>query len=309
MQTQKIHPKSEDKMVRVSTEDEDLELPPFYKVTDTSLKKKMRNRFFSYKFGLVIHDLIIVLLAFGLVGLIIDFSFYMKGDLSQAVILCILSLVVLAFYPTFNLYNYHLIFLKKKHMASLVKSFGWSLLTLGIITAILIWPLFLSKYYLISIIFLIVIGMVLLSRFFYDQLLNIIKSIGISFLVVGIIGLVRPNENLINMINWWVFPVGFLLFVVISMGSRYFVVHVVYNKWMRRNFRRQVAIVGSDEEAKSIAIHIVDHNAPYWVAGIVGESGLDISVPKNRLGVLKRLPDIVKQHKIDEIIEKAIENV
>jgi len=289
-------------MVRVSTENENLELPPFYKVTDTSLEKKMRNKFFSYKFGLVIHDLIIVLLAFGLIGLIIDFSFYIKGDLGQAVIFCILSLVVLAFYPTFNLYNYHLIFLKKKHMASLVKSFGWSLLTLGIITAFFIWPQILSNYYLISIIFLIVMGMLLLSRFLFDQLLNIIKSIGISFMVVGTIGLVRPNENLINMINWWVFPVGFLLFVVISMGSRYFLVHVVYNKWMRRNFRRQVAIVGSDEEAKSIVIHIVDHNAPYWVAGNVGESDLDISFPKNRLGVLKRLPNIIKQNKIEEII-------
>jgi len=71
---------------------------------------------------------------------------------------------------------------------------------------------------------------------------------------------------------------------------------------MRRHFRRQIAIVGSDEEAKSIATHIIDHNAPYWVSGIVGESGLDISVPKNSLGVLQGLPDIVERNKIDEII-------
>ncbi|MGB2929035.1 MAG: exopolysaccharide biosynthesis polyprenyl glycosylphosphotransferase, partial [Desulfobacterales bacterium] len=72
--------------------------------------------------------------------------------------------------------------------------------------------------------------------------------------------------------------------------------------WMRRNFRRQVAIVGSDEEAKNIINHIVNHNAPYWVAGIVGESGPDISFPKHRLGALKGLPDIVEQNKIEEII-------
>jgi exopolysaccharide biosynthesis polyprenyl glycosylphosphotransferase len=71
---------------------------------------------------------------------------------------------------------------------------------------------------------------------------------------------------------------------------------------MRRNFRRQVAIVGSDEEAKNIINHIVNHNAPYWVAGIVGESGPDITFPKHKLGELKGLPGIVEQNKIEEII-------
>ncbi len=302
MQTKKMHPKSEDKMAKASTIDEGLEPSPFYEETDTSSKQSMKNRFFSYKFGLVIHDLILVLLAFGLGGRITNFNFNMEGDVSQTVILFVLSLVVISFFPTFNLYNYHLIFLKRKHMASLAKSFGWSLLTLGIITAIFMLPQFSLNYYLIAAIFLIAVGMMLLSRFFWYQLLYIIKSIGISFLVVGIIGLIRPDENPIYIINWWIIPAGFLLAGMMLTVSRYFVVHVVYNIWMRRNFRRQVAIVGSDEEAKNIINHIVNHNAPYWVVGIVGESGLDISFPKHRLGALKGLPDIVEQNKIEEII-------
>ena len=161
-------------------------------------------------------------------------------------------------------------------MASLVKSFGWSLLTLGIITAIFMLPQFFLNYYLVAAIFLIAVGMMLLSRFFWHQLLYIIKSIGISFLIVGIIGLIRPDENPIYIINWWIIPAGFLLGGMMLTASRYFVVHVIYNIWMRRNFRRQVAIVGSDEESKNIINHIVNHNAPYWVAGIVGESGLVI---------------------------------
>ena len=302
MQTKKIHPKSEGKTAKVSIREEGLEPSPFYKETDTPSKQSMKNRFFSYKFGLVIHDLIIVLLVFGLGGRITNFNFNMKGDISQAVILFILFLVIISFFPTFNLYNYHLIFLKRKHMASLIKSFGWSLLTLGIITAIFMLPQFFLNYYLVAAIFLIAVGMMLLSRFFWHQLLYIIKSIGISFLLVGIIGLIRPDENPIYIINWWIIPAGFLLTGMMLTASRYFVVHVVCNIWMRRNFRRQVAIVGSDEEAKNIIIHIVNHNAPYWVAGIVGESGLDISFPKHRLGALKELPDIVEQNKIEEII-------
>ncbi len=302
LKIQKICPSSEGNITSMRTEEEALKLAQFDKVPDSPSKKIMRNRFFYYKLGLAIHDFIIVFLTFGLGGLIIDSSSYIDGNLSQAPILCILTLIVLSFFPTFNLYNYHLIFLKNKHMASLVKSFGWSLLTLGVITAIFMWPQLFSNYYLLAIIFLIAIVMMLLSRFFSEQLLNIIKSIGLSFLIVGMIGLISSDENPIYIINWWVISIGFFSAVVFLMVSRYFVVHVVYNIWMRRSFRRQVAIVGSDEEAKRITNHIVDHNAPYWVAGIVGEYGLDISVPKDRLGALNKLPEIVKQNKIDEII-------
>jgi exopolysaccharide biosynthesis polyprenyl glycosylphosphotransferase len=302
MQTKKIHSKSEDKMAKPRITKESLEPSLFFKETATPSKQSIKNRFFSYKFGLVLHDLILAFLVFGLGGRITNFNFYMEGDVSQVVILFILSLVVISFFPTFNLYNYHLIFLKRKHMASLAKSFGWSLLTLGIITAIFILPQFFLNDYLIAIVFLFAVGMMLLSRFYWHQLLYIIKSIGISFFVVGIIGLMRPDENPIYIINWWLIPIGFLLGGMMLTASRFFVVHVVYNIWMRRNFRRQLAIIGSDEEAKNIINHIVTHNAPYWVAGIVGESAPDISLPKHRLGAINGLPDIVEQNKIEEII-------
>ena len=98
MQTKKIHPKSEDKMAKVRIREEGLEPSPFYKETDTPSKQSMKNRFFSYKFGLVIHDLIIVLLVFGLGGQITNFNFNMKGDISQAVILFILFHITYAGY-------------------------------------------------------------------------------------------------------------------------------------------------------------------------------------------------------------------
>jgi len=61
MQTKKIHPKREDKMAKVSIREEGLEPSPFYKETDRPSKQIMKNKFFSYKFWLVIHDLILVL--------------------------------------------------------------------------------------------------------------------------------------------------------------------------------------------------------------------------------------------------------
>ena len=289
-------------MASVSAGNETLERSPFYKMTDMPFKKKWRNKFFLYKFLLGIHDLLMVFISFGLAKWVADFSFYTEKDLTQVVVLCVLSLVAISFFPAFNLYSYHLIFLKKKHMANIAKSFCWGLLTYGVVSCIYMWHQIFRDYYLISSVFLIAIGVMILSRFFWNQLLHILKSIGIGFLIVGILGLVKPNDNPIYIINWWMIPVSFLLAGMILMVSRYFVVHVIYNIWMRRNFRRQIAIVGSDEEAERITTHIVEHNAPYWVAGFVGGSGLNISVPKKKLGELKRLPEIVEQNKIDEII-------
>jgi undecaprenyl-phosphate galactose phosphotransferase len=302
MQTNKAHLQREDKNGKVKARDEILEMPPFYKENDNPFKKHRGTKSFSYKFGLTIHDVILVLLAFGLGGWLTNFNFIMEGDISPAVILFILSLVVISFFPTFNLYSYHFIFLKRKHMASLAKSFGWSFLALGIITTIFMVPQFFLNNYLIAAIFPVALVMMLLSRFFWYQFLYIIKSIGISFIVVGIIGLLRPDENTIYITNWWAIPAGFLLAGMMITASRYFIVHIVYNIWMRRNFRRQLAIVGSDEEAKNIIIHIVNNNAPYWVAGIIGEFSQNIPFSKHRLGSLKRLSDIVEQNKIEELI-------
>ena len=79
----------------------------------------------------------------------------------------------------------------------------------------------------------------------------------------------------------------------------------VFNNWLRRRFRRQIAVIGSDQEANQIINYIIDNNAPFWVAGIVDRQGggnLSVSVPKKRLGELKDLPDIVNREKSDELI-------
>lgn len=294
--------KLRNRMVKEKTVNECSTSMPFFKRMNAASRQARKNRFFPYKSALFIHDLVIVILAFILSGSVTNFNFNVEGYVHQVLILLILPLVVISFFPIFNLYNYHIIFLKRKHLASLAKSFLWSLFTFGMITTIFMVPQLFLNYYLIAIIFLIALGITLLSRFFCHQLLYIIRAIGISFSVVGIIWLMRSDNTPIYLINWWIIPVGFLLATLMLTAGRYFLVHVVYNIWMRRNFRRQIAIVGSDEEAKYIINHIVTHNAPYWVAGIIGESFLDTSFPKHRLGTLQGLSDIVEQNKIEELL-------
>lgn len=263
-----------------------------------ALSGEMKLSAFSpYKLAMFAHDLVTVCLAFALGAWI--------GGLSFSGALLALSLIIITFFPTYSLYSYHIIFSQKEHLLNLLKSFGWSLLTYGIVALLYSWPHLFEDNALIPVVFLIAVGLMLLSRFMSDQLLNVLKSIGISFLAIGMIGLMIGDEKPITMADWPAILMSLSVTVGTVLVSRQFLVHVVFNIWMRRRFRRQVAIVGSDEEARKISSHIIDQNAPYWVAGIIGGqevNKLDISVPKYRIGELKDLPAIVEKMGIDEII-------
>ncbi|MGE5839367.1 MAG: exopolysaccharide biosynthesis polyprenyl glycosylphosphotransferase, partial [Deltaproteobacteria bacterium] len=89
------------------------------------------------------------------------------------------------------------------------------------------------------------------------------------------------------------------------LGARFFMVHVVFSQWLRRYFRRQALVVGTDEEAAKITNHVVRLNAPFWVAGFVGSRTLDhceTIVRKECLGDFRDLPEIARNEKISDII-------
>jgi len=282
-----------------------LEFTPFLKGSDALTKKIGRNRISPYKVGLCVHDIIAALLAFGLSAWITGLSTSSGVNLVHWLSFAVLPLIAISFFQTYNLYNYHLIFFSKNHLINLAKAFGWSLLSLSIIAFLLAYPDILEGTGVILLIFLGAIGILLVSRFFGDQLLNVLKAVGISFLAIGIIDLLNAGEHPVFMGHWFAIPIGFSVAAGVILVSRSLLVHVVFNDWLRRRFRRQVAIVGSDEEAKRITRHIVDYNAPFWVSGFVGSqsvTGLGISASKDRLGELKELPQIFEQEGIDEII-------
>ena len=292
-------------MARSHSGEELLRFTPFLKGSDALSDKIGKARFPSYQAALFAHDFIAVVLAFGFSVWISGLSSFLLENSIQSVSLFILSLLVIAFFPTYNLYSYHFIFSSKNHLVNLIKSFCWGLLTLSIIVFLYTYPYLLTGRYVVLLFFLAALGLLLLSRFFWDHMLYLLKSVGISFLAVGIIGLIIPEERPIILEQWPVIPMGFVLSVGIVLGSRSFLVHVVFNDWMRRHFRQQVAIVGSDKEAQRITSHIIDQNAPFWVAGFIGSkevSKIETPVSKDRLGELEELPLIVKQKKIGEII-------
>ena len=303
--TQRAKQKGTQRMAKTHSGEELLPFTPFLKGSDALAKKIGRARFPSYQAALLAHDCIAVVVAFGCGVWISGLSPFLFANSMQSVTLFILALLVIAFFPTYNLYSYHFIFSSKNHLVNLIKSFCWSLLTLGIIVFLYTYPYLLERRYVIPLLFLAALGLLLLSRFFWDHMLYLLKSVGMSFLAVGIIGLITPEEKPIFVEQWSAIFIGFSLAVGIVLVSRSLLVHVVFNDWMRRHFRRQVAIVGSDEEAQRITSHIIEQNAPFWVTGFVGAeelSTLEMPASKDRLGELKELPLIVRRNNIDEIL-------
>jgi exopolysaccharide biosynthesis polyprenyl glycosylphosphotransferase len=145
----------------------------------------------------------------------------------------------------------------------------------------------------------------LLSRYLWSHFLNFLMALGMAFLIVGMTGLVCKAGIPVFMANTLVISICFLLAIFLISAIRITLVHVVFNKWLRRHFRRQVVIAGSNSEADRIIRYIVDHNAPFWVVGTVGPEfncGLKNSLGKGCLGDVDKLPAIVSQFKIDDII-------
>jgi len=220
-------------------------------------------------------------------------------------ILLVLSLIMIAFFPTYHLYSYHLVFLQKKHLVNLLKAFGSSLFTFGIIVFPFAAPDLFQGTTLVPGMFVAAVILIVLSRFVGDHLLHLVKAVGIGFVALGVTTLMSGREVPIFIEQLWAIPAGFLGAFLTLFLSRQFLVHVVFNKWMRTRFRQQIVIIGSNEEAQRISNHVIDKNAPFWVAGIIDAPGvrqLESTVPKHWIGELSQLPSLVEQFKIDEIV-------
>ena len=305
MDLNKIQPEDKNNMPSDTNIGNTLGSIPLFRDNDVLSKRIIKSRFSPFRFLLFILDLISIIVSFSLGAWMNGLGFFMAGDMRQYMVLVILSLIPLSFYPTFQLFSYHQIFLKRNHIKNLGKAFCLTMLSYLIILFIYHNPLVLEgKAAFLGILFIAVLFLII-SRFLWNHVLNIVRSVGISFLAIGLIALLSPDEQPVIIGNWAAVSSGFILFVCIVFFKRIFIVQVVFNKWMRRYFREQVVIVGSDEEAERITSHIIKENAPFYVNGIIcGQEAqrLDSVIPKKRLGELPELPRIIEKNDIAEII-------
>lgn len=289
-------------MAGLNIREEALSFPSAMDSSAAHSVEKKKRRFFSFKAALFTHDVLLFYLFFGLSAQMSGSLFLMRGNLGETLVFFIISLIGIAFFPVCQLYSYHLIFSKKLHLVNLGKAFVFSLVAVGFIFLAYSWSnLLMTSYFVWGIVFIYGAAM-LFRHFFKDQLVNVFISLGISFVVIGLIGLINPEIHPVVLINRQAVFFGFFIGFGVVVLTRFFLVHVVFNIFLRRHFRRQLAIVGTDSEARKIATHIVERNAPFWVAGVLGSCGLELPIYKTCLGTVRDLPDITGKNNIDELI-------
>jgi exopolysaccharide biosynthesis polyprenyl glycosylphosphotransferase len=219
--------------------------------------------------------------------------------------LLVFAIMVIIFFPAQHLYSRHLIFSKRKHMARLLIAFTSSFLSFSLVVAVFALPV-VAKHYSLFLIALVVISMICSSRFAQFEnraTFYLLKIFGISMLAIGILGILYKDRtsDIFNHSEMVVY--GFCLAVAALFVARLGIVSLLFNSSLKRHFRRQVAVVGSDEQGRNIVSYIIDRNAPFWVAGTIGEQyQLDVKIRKHCLGTLEELPEIVSAHKIDELL-------
>jgi len=290
-----------------SSADTVLSLELFPDMAEGVPSKKVVFPFSPYQMGLFFGDLVITGLSFYLAALFTGATALEAGESTQLLMLFLAAVVMIAFFPNYRLYSYHLIFSPRKHLGCLAKAFCWSILVFSLVTFLYTWPVIFREHMLITgaAILLLAAGLLLLSRFVWAHVLNIVKAMGVGFIIAGVAGILLEGEVPTLITNPNTILIAVPLAIMLLSGYRYFLVHVVYNVWMRRRFRRQVAVVGSNEEAGQIVDHILRLNAPYWVTGFVGEDPACRPAEhsgKACIGSLNKLPRLVQDLKLDEII-------
>ena len=276
------------------------------KMTDFSVPRIRQNRGLSYKLALVLHDLLVVLLVLVLIFRLKPLWFGAIDNWIQIAVIGCISLITVAYYPTQNLYNYHLIYNRRYHLLGQLKAAGLSLLTLVVVVGFFLGAAVLSGALLIPLLVSFALLAVFAGRYFQESILNVERAMGLGLLIIGLAGIVSKDDAPLLFISGLGIVAAFVTASAFLPVTRFLLVHVVFSSWMKRRFRRQVVIIGSNEEAKSIGKHIIETDAPFWVVGAIGtadaEVFLDIGIEKCFLGSLNKLPEEVKTDRVSEII-------
>jgi exopolysaccharide biosynthesis polyprenyl glycosylphosphotransferase len=294
-----------DRMVDVKSGEKAIQFVPLLKGSDAVGARAPKIGISVYQLALAGSDLTLALLGFWVAARITGLVWLIEGQPVQYLCLFLLSFVLIAFFPTYHLYSYRYIFLPKAHLVYLFKAMCWSILTLGMILILYTYLEIFRGLAALLTVSVVAIVLLLLSTFYWRYLINFLKATGVSFILAGIMAFLVPNEKPNVLYDWSTIVVGVLVGAGLFLSARFFLVHVFFTKWLRRYFRRQALVVGTNEEATRITNHVVRLDAPFWIAGVVGSRPLDHSqtlARKERLGELRDLPRIVAEQKADNLI-------
>jgi len=271
-----------------------------------SLKPGLHRKVFSsYKPVLLLHDLAILLLSFSLML----FAGGPGLQLQKPGILVLMSMMSLSVFVflfwAFNLYSYGDNFIWNHHFARMKKAFAWVLISFGLFVLLLHWDNLYSDKIVIPLLSAILVFCLLFLKSGVKFLTNLTYALAICFLSIGTIGLVLPDGLSILKTYSYLLPILYIISAGLLLGGRYLLVHIVFNGWMRKIFRWEMVIIGSNEEATKITNYMIKNDAPFYVKGFVasGTDGvLKCTVSKTCLGDVNQLPEIATSTEINDIV-------
>ena len=269
-----------------------------------------RPMIFSYKLGLGLTDMAAALGAATIGSWIMG-----QGAISglgglQLVFFLALCLTPIAYFHNFSLYSYHLIYFPRRHLIQLSKACGLGLFSIVTMTLTYKWPEFTSKdLFIPCLIFfslaVLLINRLLNNRFLEDKIIVLLKAVGLAFFMAGLMEIMELFDatTILKLLNDAFF--GCLLAVCALAMTRCLVVHLLFNIVLRRHFRRQVLLIGMNQDAERITDLIIKQKAPFWIAGTVSPCASDrllSSVPKSNLGRIQDLEAILGEQFFQEAI-------
>jgi undecaprenyl-phosphate galactose phosphotransferase len=261
--------------------------------------------FSSYKPTLLFHDLAILLLSFALTLLVAGPS-HQHQKLVILTLMAVMSISVFVFiFWVFNLYSYGANFIWNHHFARIKKALTWVLISFGLFVLLLHWHnLYSDKIVLPLLVALLAFCLIFLSPG-AKYLTNLTYALAICLLSIGTIGLVLPGGLSILKMYSYLLPIFYIISAGLLLGGRYLLVHIVFNGWMRKIFRWEMVIIGSNEEAKQITNYMIKNDAPFFVKGFIAsgtDGDIECAVAKSCLGVVNQLPEIATSTEINDIV-------
>jgi len=260
---------------------------------------------FSYKPVLAAHDVLVALGAAAAGAWLAERGVYPGSSTLEVAFLLLTGLIPVAFFTSFRLYSYHLIYSRRFHLSRLALAFGLSLLNFGAVVFTYTWARTIPPSWFIPFWVGLAFFLLTLNRFAEDKMTVMVKAFGLACVVVGLAGLVGPPDDPIILRHIDALTAGVAFSVPLLTVGRFALVHLAFNAALRRRFRRQMLIIGTDGEAERIADCIIRQNAPFWIVGVVGVRGgdrLQSVVQKRNLGRLDEMEAIFAGNDIQEVV-------
>jgi undecaprenyl-phosphate galactose phosphotransferase len=214
-------------------------------------------------------------------------------------------MIPVAFFRGFRLYDYHLIYAPPYHLLGMCKAFLLSLSTGVILLIFYSGPVSIPQSLLLPAVAALVVGSLVVGRLLWDHFIALLKPVGLACIIVGAAELISFRDGPFAATNLPSFLGAISLSILSLLASRFAVVHLIFNRTLRRRFRRQVLLIGRNSDAERITDQIIRLKAPFWIAGTVShceECRLNTVVPKGSLGRIQDLESIVGEHFFQEVI-------